>query len=237
MTGIPFSLRQLVSELAGALGETEAAVLGVPVAVDMRWRHEERGFFLSGVPGDLLQSVSAAFGATLQCRATLVAEWWSAPGMRGIGTGPVVVDDTGDGAPLILAHRREGEPTTRLEQARMLRAQFAITARRLESSLPMPLDASALLAAIDDDPAAGTRVIGDMADSRELVGRYLLDAGDELDDERVDQLGDGYVRAAALWAGLPGHPEPDLVAQVLELERSCLQWMLGAALPPTRYAF
>ena len=70
-----------------------------------------------------------------------------------------------------------------------------------------------------------------------LVGRFLLDAGDEFDDERIDQLGDGYVRAPHLWSALATRPVPELVHEILALEHSCREWMQSASELPTRYAF
>jgi len=239
-------LRRLVAELAGALGRPEAAVLGAPVAIDLRWRHDERGLFMSGVTADLVDQVGAVFAAVFDDCDGVVAEWWSVARGRGIGTGPVLVDDDVD-IPTITAHklvqdeRDEQEAPTRLEQAQELRTRFAIAAARLEASFAVPLDAGLLLAVIDGEPVAAAAVLDDIADSRRLVGRYLLDAADELDDERVDQLGDGYLRSADLWAALagpdPNLADPDLIGQLLGLERSCVEWMLGAAELPTRYAF
>ena len=122
---------------------------------------------------------------------------------------------------------------TRAEQAVALRDRFARAASELEASLAGPLDAGALARALDE----GAQALVDLAESRSFVGRHLLDLADELDDERIDQLGDGYLRAAALWASLASRPEPALVDEVLALERSCAVWMRKAADLPTRYAF
>ena len=94
-----------------------------------------------------------------------------------------------------------------------------------------------LLAALDDEPTACRAFLDDLADSRRLVGRYLLDAGDEFDDERIDQLGDGYVRAAERWSTLTASPVPELVHEIFALETACQEWMQGASELPTRYAF
>ena len=78
-------------------------------------------------------------------------------------------------------------------------------------------DAGALLATLDDEPAACDALLDDLAYGRRLVGRFLLDAGDEFDDERIDQLGDGYVRAAERWSALAANPVPELVHDILAL--------------------
>jgi len=118
------------------------------------------------------------------------------------------------------------------EQAAALRARFARAASELEAVFA-GLDAGALERGLD----AAAPALEDLAESRSLVGQQLLDLADELDDERIDQLGDGYLRAAARWASLASRPEPALVEEVLALERSCAVWMRKAADLPTRYAF
>jgi hypothetical protein len=237
--------RDLAAELSRALGRPEAEVLGWPVAVALRWRAAATGVFLSGVPADVVTRVCRAFGASVatdrECGTTTFSvadEWWSDGGGRGIGTGPVVVA-RGNGTPVgITAPVYDGpvEPT-KLEHAQALRARFECAAAELDAGLAQPPDPGALLAALDSEPAVAAAVVDGVADSRLLVGRYLLDTADELDDERIDQLGDGYVRAAHLWAALPQRPDPELVDEVLALERACAGWMHGAASPPTRYAF
>ena len=98
---------------------------------------------------------------------------------------------------------------TKLERAeRAPRARFAQVAGELETALGKVPDAGVLLAALDDEPAACRALLDDLADGRRLVGRFLLDAGDEFDDERIDQLGDGYVRAAERWSALAAESGP-----------------------------
>jgi hypothetical protein len=130
----------------------------------------------------------------------------------------------------------EAEPG-KLERANALRSRFAEVARTLETALAGVPDAGVLLAALDDEPTTCTLLLDDLVDSRRLVGRFLLDAGDEFDDERIDQLGDGYVRAADRWSALSTQPVPEVVLDILTLERACQEWMQGASEPPTRYAF
>lgn len=125
----------------------------------------------------------------------------------------------------------------KLERANALRSRFAKVAGTLETALAGVPDTGVLLAALDDEPAACALLLDDLVDGRRLVGRYLLDAGDEFDDERIDQLGDGYVRAAERWSTLAAQPVPELVHDILTLERACQEWMQGASEPPTRYAF
>jgi len=80
-------------------------------------------------------------------------------------------------------------------------------------------------------------ILSDVGRSRAHVGRYLLDAADYFDDERIDQLGDGYVNAAQLWFDVAANNDAGLGEQLLSLERECAVWMQRAAEPPTRYAF
>ena len=47
----------------------------------------------------------------------------------------------------------------------------------------------------------------------------------------------GYVRGAELWSALATRPVPELVHEILVLERACQEWMQGASELPTRYAF
>jgi hypothetical protein len=188
------TLRELVSELADELDQPPTAVLGVPVAIDLRVVPIGHGQFVNGVPDDLVTRVHDAFGA-------------------------------------------DSDDRTKLERANALRTRFAQVASELEPALGTVPDAGVLLAALDDEPAACRELLDDLADSRRLVGRFLLDAGDEFDDERIDQLGDGYVRAAERWSALATNPVPELVREILALERACQEWMQGASELPTRYAF
>jgi hypothetical protein len=184
----------LVGELSEALGQPPAAVLGVPVAIDLRLVPVGHCQFVSGVPADLVDRVHDAFD-----------------------TGYIEL--------------------TKLERANALRARFERVASELEASLERVPEAGALLAVLDSERATCAGLLEDVVDSRELVGRFLLDAGDEFDDERIDQLGDGYVRAAERWSALATRPDPELVQEILTLERSCREWMQAASEPPTRYAF
>jgi len=191
------TLREVVGELADALDQPPTAVLGVPVAIDLRVVPIGHGEFVSGVPDNLVAVVHDAFGAF--------------------------------GAPYA--------DLTKLERANALRARFTSVADTLAAALTRVPDAGVLLAALDDEPTACAELLDDLADSRRLVGRFLLDAGDEFDDERIDQLGDGYVRAAERWSALAPTPVPELVHEILVLERACQEWMQGASELPTRYAF
>lgn len=196
------TLRVIVAELGNALGQPVTAVLGVPVAIDLRAVATEHGQFVSGVPADLVARVHDAFDAS-----------------RRSGTEPAYGD------------------LTKLERANALRARFALVAGELEGSLARVPDAGVLLAALDGEPTTCAGLLDDVFASRQLVGRFLLDAGDEFDDERIDQLGDGYVRSAAFWSALAARPEPELVHEIFALENSCREWMQGASALPTRYAF
>jgi hypothetical protein len=234
VTGSSGTLRPLVDALSGALGQSAEAVLGVPVAIDLRIRRDDRGLFVSGVPADLVARVCGAFGVASTDDGAILAERWHAAvnGTRRVGSGPALV--SGGTIAVVPAG---GDAEGLRERAVALRGNFEPAATRLAASLAEPVDPGALLVALDDDPEGATAALADVAESRALVGRYLLDAADELDDERIDQLGDGYVRAAQRWATIVSRPEPDAVRDALALEHACKDWMQGAAAPPTRYAF
>jgi hypothetical protein len=243
----PLGVRNLVVELARALDDPEAPVLGRAVAVALRWQHSGPRVFLSGLPSDVITRVCDAFGAALEATPgagpstlAVVDEWWSTPAGHGVGTGPVVLPPDGQGPDATrYLHITPGTapPPPKLEQAQALRTQLRNTAVELDRGLSRPPDPGALLGALDSEPDVAAAIVDNVAEGRLMVGRHLLDVADTLDDERIDQLGDGYVRAAHLWRALPQRREPDLLREVLALERSCADWMYGASSPPTRYTF
>jgi hypothetical protein len=249
----PVDIRHLVAGLAHALGQPETTVLGRPVALALRWEQSGPRVFLSGLPHDVIARACDAFGAAVDrsgdgeaATLAILDEWWSTSEGPGIGTGPVVVplagddarDDGGTQAPMQLCITNgTASELSKLDEAQALRAQLRRAAVGLDAGLAQPPELGPLRAALDSDPEAAGVIVGNVAQSRLLVGRYLLDAADVFDDERIDQLGDGYVRAAHLWGALPTRREPDLLRDVLALERSCADWMYGASTPPTRYTF
>jgi hypothetical protein len=131
-----------------------------------------------------------------------------------------------------------GQPPerNRLERAEHLRTTFSLVATRLAGEMAPAVDWSVLARAKGPAQAWMVEALTAIAATRTAVGSYLIDQADELDDERIDQLGDGYVRTAELWRYLA---DGDLAVgpELHELERSCLAWMRGAAARPTRYAF
>ncbi|MEO8696105.1 MAG: hypothetical protein ABI658_21485 [Acidimicrobiales bacterium] len=235
-------LEGLLADLSAAVSAAPRDVLGRPVAIALRYRVDNDRFFLSGVPHDLLQLVSAAFHAPLRDGpgGTAVAdENWIVAGLWHLGTGPVQPPTGGN----VVRLRRAGfeapavAPANRLDEARALRAWFEAGAARLVDDLQDPPNFARLSEIGRAAPADLQAVLCDVGRSRAHLGRYLLDAGDYFDDERIDQLGDGYVNAAQLWFEVAAHPDADIGAQLLSLENECAQWMQRAAEPPTRYAF
>ena len=229
------SVISLVDQIGAALGVPADEAIGFAVAIDFRWDVRERGLFVSGTPADLIERAAAAFGATLSAGGSIVveAEHWLGSDRDAIGFGPVLGTASGAGFTLT--------PTTTtptaLEALQGLRSRLRDSSTALEAGLEEDPDVAALAAAHAADPNAVEVAIGDLAATRRSAGRYLLDAGDLYDDERIDQLGDGYLRVSGLWDAVATRPEKELVADAVALERACLGWMRGAAEPPTRYAF
>jgi hypothetical protein len=240
-------LEALLDDLSAAVSAAPRDVLGRPVALALRHRVDGDRLFLSGVPHDLLQLVSAAFHAPLrdgqpsvEAGGIAVAdEHWIVAGPWHLGTGPVQRPTGGD---VVRVHHADFEtpqvaPANRLDEARALRAWLEAGGTRLAADLQDPPDFARLSEIGRAAPAALQAVLCDVGLSRAHVGRYLLDAGDYFDDERIDQLGDGYVNAAQLWFAVAAHPDANVGAQLLSLEHECARWMQRAAEPPTRYAF
>ena len=127
-------------------------------------------------------------------------------------------------------------PGSKLDQVTRLRDDLRETAgrlgRQLDALRPEPFSA-----VVQEQPDDIAHAITELAANRRRYGRELLDAADWFDDERIDQLGDGYLRSAALWDGLAAALDVVSLDKVLELERTCVQWMTAAAERPTRYAF
>lgn len=234
-------LEGLLAEVSSAVSTTARDVLGRPVAIALRYRSDGNRLFLSGVPHDLLQLVSAAFHTTLRDEpegVTVADESWTAG--RGLGTGPVQPPPSG-GEVIGLRHVGFDPPrattTSRLDEARALRASLDAAGARLASDLESPPDFARLSEIGLTAPSDLRAVASDVARARAHVGRYLLDAADYFDDERIDQLGDGYVNAAQLWFEFAAHNDARIGPQLLSLERECAVWTQRAAEPPTRYAF
>ena len=234
-------LEGLLAELSSAVSTTPRDVLGRPVAIALRYRSDGDQLFLSGVPHDLLQLVSTAFDAPLRDEPAGIAaadESWTAG--RALGTGPVQPSPPG-GEVVGLRRVRFDSPhattTSRLDEARALRASLDAAGARLASDLESPPDFARLSEIGLTTPSDLRAVLSDVGRTRAHVGRYLLDAADYFDDERIDQLGDGYVNAAQLWFEFAGHPDANIGPQLLSLERECALWTQRAAEPPTRYAF
>lgn len=234
-------LEGLLADLSSAVASTPRDVLGRPVAIALRYRHDGDQLFLSGVPHDLLQLVSIAFDAPLRdepAGTTVADETWTAG--RGLGTGPVQASPA-SGEVIGLRHARFDPPRTttasRLDEARALRASLDAAGARLASDLESPPDFARLSEIGRTAPSDLRAVLSDVGRTRARVGRYLLDAADYFDDERIDQLGDGYVNAAQLWFEFAAHNDARIGPKLLSLERECAVWTQRAAEPPTRYAF
>jgi hypothetical protein len=243
--GAGAGLQPLLDDLAVALGVSPRDVLGTPVALALRHEISDDRLFLSGVPEDLLALVAAAFGAAVadDGRIRIAARRWIDDGAVVVGSGPVQArPDDADGARVEGLRRvdvgaRTSDGATRLEAATALRAALRATSERLAADLSQPPDFKQIAELAERRAASVRAVAADVAASRDSVGRYLLDAGDYFDDERIDQLGDGYVRVAALWSAFATGHDPDLGEAILAIEHDCAGWMRGAAEPPTRYAF
>lgn len=225
----------LVDQLAAALGTTADETLGFSVAIDFRWEVRDRGLFVSGTPADLVERVAAAFGASLTPGGPIAveAERWLGTDRDAIGFGPV----TGTTDEITWRLTPTADSPTALEALQGLRARLLESSTLLEMDLEADPDVPALLAAHAASPEAVAIAIGALASTRRSAGRYLLDAGDLYDDERIDQLGDGYLRVSGLWDAVATRPEKERVSDAIALERACLAWMRGASDPPTRYAF
>ena len=236
-------LEGLLADLSSAVSTSPRDVLGRPVAIALRYRFDGDQLFLSGVPHDLLRLVSTAFDAPLHDEPAGVAvadeRWTAGRGLR-LGTGPVQ-PPTGGGD--VVGRRRVvfDTPTAaaanRLDEARALRASLDAAGARLAADLESPPDFARLSDIGLTTPSDLCAVVSDVGRTRAHVGRYLLDAADYFDDERIDQLGDGYVNAAQLWFEVAANHDTNIGPQLLSLEHECARWMQRAAEPPTRYAF
>ena len=240
-------LEGLLTDLCAAVSTSPRDVLGRPVAIALRYRFDGNQLFLSGVPHDLLQLVSTAFDAPLRDEPAGVAvadESWTAGRGLQLGTGPVQPPTAGRevvGLRHVAFATSTPTPTaatvSRLDEARALRASLDAAGARLAADLESPPDFARLSEIGLTAPSDLCAVLSDVGRSRAHVGRYLLDAADYFDDERIDQLGDGYVNAAQLWFDIAAHYDTNIGAQLLSLEHECAVWMQRAAEPPTRYAF
>ena len=119
----------------------------------------------------------------------------------------------------------------------MLRTSLDVAGARLAADLERPPDFAQFAKVGDTAASELDAMVSDVGRTRAHVGSYLLHAADYFDDERLDQLGDGYVRAAQLWFEVAAQPDADIGPSLLSLERECAVWMQRAAEPPTRYAF
>lgn len=232
---------RLVDPMAHAIGVSPSHVVGAPVAIDFRWELRTQGVFLSGIPADLVELVEAAHGGAFTTvpaggGASIVPEVWAGSAPDALGTGPTLAgSDAMDFLSWRTASPALGEGL--LERAQRLRSAMAAAVERLSPCLSEEVEIDRLMTSIGQHRQDAKLIMLDFADSRRLVGRYLLDAADELDDERIDQLGDGYVQAASLWEKVSEGVDRSMLWDAVERERICMRWMTGASQPPTRYAF
>jgi hypothetical protein len=245
-TGAGAGLGPLLHAVALAIGASPRDIVGLPVALALRHELSDTRVFLSGVPSDLLTLVTDVFDASIDAGGPSIEvaeQRWLQQADTLVGSGPVHVGgDPRTGESFVGRHRLHlgpagPRPTSRLDEAVALRERLRSTSIRLASDLESPLDFKQIAEVAHTDIGAIRAVLADVATSRDHVGRYLLDAGDYFDDERIDQLGDGYVRVAALWSAFAASPDADLGPSILGLEAECATWMGRAAEPPTRYAF
>lgn len=235
------SLEESLERMARAGGCDVLDVLGAPVAIDLKFEVSAAGIALSGVPGDLPEQFGRSRGITVSTDETgQPTLWWSAAASHGVPPAQFTSGASGYSAsvpgavPILLTPASEQERTAR-DEIDSLRTALASTAQLLA---PAPgsvagLDVVAATFAACAEAVAATCV--DIATSRRLLGHYLVDASDRFDDERLDQLGDGYIQLAELWSLLP--TDLSLLNEILVAEAQAAELMAGAATRPTRYAF
>jgi|GEM_PF-5567082 len=242
-------LPQLVAD---ALGATVGEVVGLPLALAFRVTVGPSGaLFLSGLAPSVAADGAECLGGRLEPVAPehassspgafrLCPEAWDAAGDGMIGTGPVglpVTSGAAVGFPDVMTVVAGTRPAyDRATRVARLRDVLRTTAGRLASEVGPAVDWSVLKGLEGRSTAWLATAFDHVARTRSAVGAYLIDVADEIDDERIDQLGDGYVRAAEMWRELPAGG-PVVAEEVHDLERACVDWMRSAADPPTRYAF
>jgi hypothetical protein len=242
----------LIAALAARVGVSDGELIGRPVGVALRYAEQADGLFLSGVPRDLVDLVAAAFPVEVAVTGDangdangddveVAEEAWSRGAAEVVGTGPVLA--RADGTWASTPSRRltlVGRPTavaSKHAEVAALREALLRTSERLQSDLETPPEWARIVQVADRPGAVIGQVLADVGTTRTLVGRYLLDAADYFDDERIDQLGDGYVRVAQAWQQAAQQPDYAIGRDILALEEACAGWMRRAAEPPTRYAF
>jgi hypothetical protein len=257
------TIRPIHKQLAEVLGLPAADVVGAALAIAFVVRTDDPGrLFLSGVTPDFATAAIESLGGTVRVEpasestgtgpsegTVLIAadEVWSPAGGGAtddglaVGFGPVALAATADPSRFANACRltvTAGRPPerSRLERAEHLRTMFSSVAARLADEMAPAVDWSVLARTSGPSRAWMVEALTGIATTRAAAGSSLIDQADELDDERIDQLGDGYVRTAELWRYLAGG-DLSVGPELHELERSCVAWMRGAAARPTRYAF
>jgi hypothetical protein len=227
-----------------------AEVLGAALGIGFVIKTAEPGrIFLSGLSHDFATAAVESLGGHVVVDgpsdgSTLTiadAIWSPVDSGPAVGFGPVALAPTAD-PPACTNLRRltvitgAAPKRSRLERAEWVRATFALVADRLAGEVATAVDWSPLAQVEGTAQAWLTEGVRSAAATRHAVGSYLIELADELDDERIDQLGDGYVRAAELWRHL-AKGEWAIGPDLQELERTCAAWMGNAAGRPTRYAF
>ncbi|HEX3947665.1 MAG TPA: hypothetical protein VHW47_08155 [Acidimicrobiales bacterium] len=249
------SIGYLPETMAAALHATVGEVVGIPMSLAFRVETGQPDrLFLSGLVPETAGAAGEALGGRLVPSpaagrtagggtvVTLATEVWGRSGGDGgpaIGTGPVVLPPgAGTSGELAVVTIEAGERPTidRLARVERLRATLRQGADRLEREVATEVDWALLTATAGKAGDWLVLALDQMARTRSAVGAYLIDVADDIDDERIDQLGDGYVRAGELWRDMP-KGDAALGDEVHQLERACVDWMRKAADPPTRYAF
>jgi hypothetical protein len=231
-------LRVFLEALGAPLGFDAEHAIGLPVGIDLRWAQHADGLLVAGVVTDLAQQLAESAGATFDPSAP--ALWVADVDRRGVAphridTGPAAFAVEQAGARPVALVPGSAAASSELEQAGQLRRRLEAAAERLTAGLQVEPDVDALVRLTDEQPDYSARAFDDVAESRRLLGRYLVDAGDRFDDERLDQLGDAYMNVAPRWAELVDAPQT--VTELFADERTYAGWTASAAQQPTRYAF
>lgn len=234
---------QLLSVVGETLGLPAQHILGLPASIALRV--EDRGdgrYFLSGLASDVLERACAMFDVTIVKSgseataqvadgAVVVDEWWPEGALPLVGFGPALLAVTvadGDAARCVCFAVDEMRPMTGVERVEALRGSLGQLAARLDLDAVNWNTVAEIAAALSAQPA-----LENVAESRALFGHFLVEAADWMDDERIDQLGDGYLRASRAWSRLAATGSD--VEVVAEIEQQCAHRAESLGEKPRRF--